>query len=278
MKTVAFAVTPAEAGQALQNVLAARLDLSRNRAKALLDSRAVLVNRRPVWMARHAVSRSDVVEVAAAATDAASDAHEIPVLVEERDYLVANKPAGMLANGNDSAESALRNSRNEPALRAVHRLDADTTGCLLLARSDAAFDAAVQRFRERAVEKVYRAIVADHVQEREREIAFPLEGRTAVTTIRVLATTREATYLDVSIATGRTHQIRRHLSMIGHPVLGDRQYTARRALSDRELAVPRQMLHAWSLVFPHPADGRPIRAEAPLPGDFRVCLSRFRLA
>jgi RluA family pseudouridine synthase len=277
MKTIAFTVMASEAGQTLQDVLAGRLGLSRNRAKALLDARAVLVNRRPVWMARHAVNRGDVVEAAAGGASAAAGEREVPVLVEERDYLVANKPAGLAANGPDSAESALQTSRSDPSIRAVHRLDVDTSGCLLLARGDAAFEAAVARFRERAVEKIYRAIVVGRVREREREIAYPLEGRTAVTRIRVLAAAREATCLDVTIETGRTHQIRRHLSMIGHPVLGDRQYTARRVLSDREIAVPRQMLHAWSLAFPGPGNGRPIRAEAPLPGDFRVCLSRFHL-
>jgi len=276
MKTIVFAITPAEAGQALQNVLAARLALSHNRAKALLDARAVLVNRRPVWMARHAVSRGDVVEVSAV-PPSATRARELPVLAEARDYLIANKPAGLTSNGPDSAESALQEARDEPALRAVHRLDVDTSGCLLFARSDAGFDAAMTRFRDRTVEKVYRAIAVGRLEDREREITYPLEGRPAVTRIRVLSATRDATHLDVAIETGRTHQIRRHLSMIGHPVIGDRQYTARRELSDREVTVPRQMLHAWSLAFPLPTGGR-LRAEAPLPGDYRVCLQRFRLA
>lgn len=272
MKT--FAVN--SAGSTLQDFLARELGLSRNRAKALIDARSVLVNRRRVWMARHAVERGDVVEVAEVAPVRVPEA--IGILLEDPDFLVAAKPAGILANGPDSAESRLRESRGEPTLRAAHRLDRDTSGCLLLARSDRAFERAVELFRSRKVNKSYRAIVTGQVSATPHDIAFPLDGSPARTRIRAISSNSEASYLDVSIESGRTHQIRRHLAMVGHPVLGDRQHGTRQEVSDRQMTVPRQMLHASFLSFTLPADGRAIRAHAPLPADFRACLTRFRLA
>jgi RluA family pseudouridine synthase len=275
MKPTVLTVT-SPAATTLQDFLASELGLSRNRAKALLDAKAVLVNRRRIWMARHLLRKGDVVEVVAAETPDRTT-FNIPVLTETPDYLVVNKPAGILANGPDSAESQLRTERDEPPLRAAHRLDRDTSGCLLVARNDQAFDSAVALFRERKVTKTYRAIVAGQIESARRDIAFPLDGLTAHTLIRAISVNREASYLDVTIETGRTHQIRRHLAMIGHPVLGDREHGTRQAVSDRQLTVPRQMLHAHSLAFNKPSDGHPLRAFAPIPDDFKTCLAQFGL-
>jgi RluA family pseudouridine synthase len=265
------------AGETLQDFLASRLALSRNKAKALIDSRSVLVNRRRVWMARHMVRRGDVVEVMAQPAAASAAKPAIPVLTETADFLVVNKPAGLLANGPGSVEATLRSERGEPEIRAAHRLDRDTSGCLLIARSAAAFDSAVAAFRERDVGKAYRAIAAGRMERGSRDIAFPLDGLAARTRISVISSAREASYLAVEIETGRTHQIRRHLAMVGHPVLGDRQHWTQRAVSDMQVSVARQMLHAHELLFPIPAGDRVLHAVAPLPADFVECLRRFGL-
>lgn len=267
---------PSDTGTSLQEFLAAQLNLSKNRAKALLDDRSVLVNRRRIWMARHILAKGDVVEVVCPAMPTPTGSR-ITVLLEDRDFLVINKPAGMLANGPDSAESRLREERGENGLRAAHRLDRDTSGCLLVARSDAAFEQAVSVFRNRKIGKTYRVIAAGQVGSAERVITFPLDGQTAITRIRTISSNREATYLNVEIETGRTHQIRRHLAMIGHPVLGDRQHATRNQLPDRHLTIPRQMLHSLELSFRHPYGSRILHAQAPLPDDFAACLSLFNL-
>ena len=265
-------------GETLQDFLASRIGLSKNKAKALLDSRSVLVNRRRVWMARHTVRRGDVVEVMAQPASAtATGEPAIEVLVEVNDFLVVDKPAGLLANGPHSVETRLRAERSEPSIRAAHRLDRDTSGCLLIARNPAAFDGAVAMFRERDVGKSYRAIVAGRMGPGSRDISFPLDGLTARTRVSVISSAREASYLAVEIETGRTHQIRRHLAMVGHPVLGDRQHWTRRAVSDRQVAVARQMLHARELLLPNPVEGTVLHAVAPLPLDFVERLRRFGL-
>jgi RluA family pseudouridine synthase len=265
------------AGSTLQDFLSAQLGLSRNQAKALLDDRSVLVNRQRVWMARHVVENGDIVEVVGTVRPGPASS-DIPILVDIPGYLIADKPAGILANGPDSAESLLRESRGEPDLRAAHRLDRDTSGCLLVARGKKAFEDAVAMFRERKVGKTYRTIAAGRMESAQRVIAFPLDGLTALTRIRTISANRNASYLEVAIETGRTHQIRRHLTMVGHPVLGDRHHGTRQAVSDRQLTIPRQMLHACALSFKHPSDGSLVRAQSPLPADFRACLARFGLA
>jgi len=276
MKTDSFTVRASEARATLQDFLVRRLSLSRNGAKTVIDSRNVLVNGRRVWMARHALAAGDRVEVLPAAPDAAAD-EPCAILYEDGDYLVADKRPGLPSNGPYSLEERLRRQFGEESLAAAHRLDRDTSGCLLVARNGAAFDAAVRAFRAGRVSKTYHAIVARRLAPAERTITAAIEGKRAVTHVRVLDAGREASHLLLTIATGRTHQIRRHLALIHHPVLGDRQYGTGARLPPRSLELPRQMLHAFSLELPQPLSGRPIQAVAPLPADFRRALALFRL-
>jgi 23S rRNA pseudouridine1911/1915/1917 synthase len=280
-KSTVWRITGADAGP-LVRFLSDRLAVSSRKAKALLDERCVFVNRRRVWMARHPLGPGDVVEVITAPRAARAPTPTQPVraprvLVREDDYLVLDKPAGLLSNGPDSAETLARAASDAPALRAVHRLDRDTSGCLLMARSNAAFASAIPQFRRRRVLKVYHAIVAGRFPLSEQTIRSPLDGEPAATHVRRLDANDSASHLAVRIETGRTHQIRRHMARAGHPILGDRQYGTETLNDRRYLEVPRQMLHASELRFPHPAGDRVVEAVSPLPSDFRACLDRFGL-
>lgn len=267
----------AKSNQTLQDFLCDWMQISRNRAKALLDSRLVFVNGARTWMARHTLQKGDLVETHAALERRAPPPRSIPILFENSEYLVIDKPSGCLSNGPDSAESTLQSHRGEPALRAAHRLDRDTSGCLLMARSKAALDSIIPIFRANRVVKLYHALVAGIINEHEREIDSPIEGSPAVTHLRVLARSRYASHILVRIETGRTHQIRKHLSGIGHPLLGDKQYGTRAQLHDEFQQVERHMLHASHLSMPGPADGIRISGEAPLPPDFRRWMKRLRI-
>ncbi len=262
--------------QPLQDFLAEWLSLSRNRAKALLDRRVVFVNGVRTWMARHTLRKGDSVELAALPAER-SEVTPAAVLFEGRDYLVVNKPAGCLSNGPASAEDRLRHSRQEPQLRAAHRLDRDTTGCLLMARSRTAFDAIIPVFQAHKVVKMYHALVAGVLPGEEFSIDTPIDGTSAHTLVRVLDRSPHASHVAVRIPTGRTHQIRKHLAGIGHPVLGDKQYGAAERLKPELRHVERQMLHAASLRSVSPLDGAPIIAEAPIPADFRRWMKRLGL-
>ena len=276
MNTRLFTVAKIQAGSTLQDFLAAKLGVSRSRAKALIDDRQVFVNTKRVWMARHPLEQGDRIEVMDAERRS-TPVGRSAVLFEDAHYLVANKPSGRLANGTDSIEEDLRGSLGLPELKAVHRLDRDTTGCLLFAKRQEALDQAVEMFKDRRVLKLYHAIVAGRVPLATRVIDVPIEGEAATTGLQILDSTNVASHLKLKIETGRTHQIRRHLESINHPILGDKTYGTWNKLQQELRLVERQMLHAACLQFESPFGGAVIRVESPLPKDFLACLRRLRL-
>ena len=265
-----FEAAGGEHGNRLQEFICARTGVSRKEAKRLLDARAIFVNHQRIWMARHVLSAGDVVELRSDAHAAARRENPLLILHEDDDYIILDKPAGMLANGPDSAESRLQEHFKNPALQAVHRLDRDTSGCFLIAKSAAACTAMVKVFQERAVAKTYLAIVRGRVPPTLRMIRTPIEGQEAITHIRLMRAVREASLLQIELETGRTHQIRRHLAGTGHPLVGDKQYETRAVENETIRRVRRQMLHASKLSFKHPKTGELIEAAAALPIDFRT--------
>ena len=266
-------------GTELLDHLAEHLGLSRRAAKNLLDDRLVFVNGRRIWMARHLLQTRDAVEVLAeAVAPKPAAAAPVRILADDPLFLVADKPPRLLTTGEKSLELRLRSQLDLPALRAVHRLDKDTSGCVLFAKTEEARLALVAQFEEGRVRKLYHALVAGVLDPPQQDIRAPVDHLPAVSHVRqVSAQPRppRCAHLTVAIETGRTHQIRIHLQSIGHPVLGDRQYFSSRAPEFAE--VPRQMLHASDLRFVHPATGRPVAAAAPLPRDFKDWLRNLRL-
>lgn len=270
-------VGPGQENQPLQDFLAERLGLSRNRAKAILDERQAFVNGRRVWMTKHQLKKGDIVEVMIPPQKSKPSAPRPVILFQDNEYLVVNKTPGRLSNGPDSLEADLQSMMNQPRLQAVHRLDRDTSGCILIARSKTAFDQAVDLFKEQRIIKVYHALAAGNITDRDRRIEYALDGEPAVTHLHRVDSNPLATHLKVKIETGRTHQIRKHLAYIGHPVLGDRTYSGRGAIPEEFREIGRQMLHAASLTFESPFTKEKIRVEAPLPRDFVMWKKRLGL-
>ena len=281
-------VNKADAAKPLQDFLAARLGLSRRAAKAIIDGRSVWVNR------HHALKTGDAVEIPRAVISAAKrqkgsdvsqklpaestpERRHVRVLVDTEFYVVADKPAGIVSCGDPrSVEAILRAQLNEPTLQAVHRLDRDTTGCLLFAKNYQAYLAAVEVFKTHRVSKVYFAIVAGRFEHAHFTVDAPLDGERALSHVTREAAGPDASFLRVRIETGRTNQIRRHLAGIRYPVLGDRTFGLKSARDPRLMSVPRQMLHAASLTLPDPmVKGGEIKAHSPLPADFRSTLKLF---
>lgn len=287
-------VGKADNGKTLQDFLASRCQLSRRAAKAIIDGRSVWVNRKCVWIAHHCLHNGDLVEVPRATVSAArrqpgsdrsnatahglSPMRHVRVLLETPDYIVADKPAGVMSCGNPkSVEMILRVQLKIPTLEAVHRLDRDTTGCLLLAKTHSAFMAAVDVFKTHSVKKVYYAIVAGRFPHAHETVNVPLDDKPAVSHITRESVSPDASFLKVRIETGRTNQIRRHLASIRFPVVGDRTFGLKTARDPRLMTVSRQMLHAATLELPDPVrrGKESIRAHSPLPADFRQCLKTF---
>ena len=283
----------------LQDFLALKFALSRRTAKAMIDGRSVWVNRKCVWIARFALRTGDLVEIpqrvvrgaqrqSAACADGSPQPGDrrLPTAVAKRhvrvlwqndSYLVCDKPAGMVScDDPKSVEAVLREQERIPTLEAVHRLDRDTTGCLLLAKNHAAHLAAVEVFKTHQVSKIYHAIVTGGFRFAHHVIDAPIDGRPAVSKVTREAAGEDASFLRVRIETGRTNQIRRHLASVRHPVVGDRVFGLKNARDPRLMQVSRQMLHASTLTLPDPLDRRAeISVHSPLPADFRATLRLF---
>src|SRR5436190_15601410 len=219
------------------------------------------------------------------------EAIPLMILFEDDDLIVINKPAGMTVHpGAGQREHTLVNAllshcaglsgvggKERPGI--VHRLDKETSGCLVVAKNDMAHRELSKQFAARTVEKIYLALVAGKLRKaagvieekigrhpvyRQRMRVTSLRGRTAKTEYRVIRSSDKASLIECRLHTGRTHQIRVHLHHLGHAVLGDKVYAARFAKN-----LPRQMLHAWKLGFRHPRIGEWKNFEAPLPADFQ---------
>jgi 23S rRNA pseudouridine1911/1915/1917 synthase len=224
----------------------------------------------------------------------------LSVLVEDDDFVIVDKPAGLLSVPTAEHERDTLLARTldylhhrfgrRPLAFVVHRLDKDTSGSIVFARNRPALRFLQDLFKSHAIEREYLALVegtvpdsgtfsADLVADAgsaRRGVARPGEqGKRAVTRFRAIEKLAGATLVSVELETGRTHQIRVHFAAAGHPVLGDRVYGVK--LRESRLAEsPRQMLHARRLGFPHPRTGKPVRAEAPLPEDFVAVLEGLR--
>lgn len=276
MQIAAFVVARAENGQTLQEFLANRQSVSRRRAKQVIDSRNVWVNRQRVWMAHHALHSGDHVQAPANAAQPVVPPR-LRILVEGPHYLFIDKPAGLMTVGEGSVEELLRIQQDQPNLRAVHRLDRDTSGCLMVARTQADFDAAVSQFKMRRIDKTYHAVVHGRIEIRASTINADVDGERALTRMRLLQAREVASFIMLRIETGRTHQIRQHLASIRHPVLGDHQYGPKREYDPRLQTVPRQMLHSSEIEMPDPFGNEHLKAHSPLPADFRRVLKMLEL-
>jgi 23S rRNA pseudouridine1911/1915/1917 synthase len=285
-------VGPEAAGERLDVFLAAHTG-SRAAAQRLIDAGAVTVDGAPKPK-RHVLRGGERVEVGVLPAEAEPEAAEAPFEIAWSDehLLVVDKPAGVVvhpARGNRTGTlaQALRGlaKGGEDPDRAgiVHRLDRDTSGLLLVARTVAAYDGLRAQMRARAITREYLALVEGRPPAREGTIDAPLgrdrrvrtrissdtdEGKPAVTHFEVERALPHSTLLRVRLETGRTHQIRAHLLAIGHPVLGDPEY------GKPGYGLERQFLHAERLALAHPITGAPLEVRSPLPEDLRAALER----
>ncbi len=309
-------VTERESGRRLDQFLSGtNLNLSRSQAKNLVEKHLILLNQRPTKPSAR-VKTGDIVSGSLPeATPLSLKPEPLPltILYEDPSIIVIDKPAGMVvhpAYGNPSGTlvNALLyhcedlggiNGVLRPGI--VHRLDKDTSGVMVVAKEDQAFHHLTKQFKNRSVEKVYLAIVygkfgqneglidiaiGRHPSERKRMSTRTRRGRAAVTRWKKIEELDSCTLLEIFPRTGRTHQIRVHLSSIGHPVLGDPLYGRKGrpgAIHDpilRECVkrINRQALHALRLEFTHPRTEERVQFAAPIPEDMKEALGWLRSA
>jgi 23S rRNA pseudouridine1911/1915/1917 synthase len=300
MPTFRFSVAEADAGSRLDRALAAREEIaSRSLAERLLREGAVRVDG-AIRPKSHRLEAGSVVEAELPGAPSALEPEPltVPVAFEDERLVVIDKPAGLvvhpgagtragtLAGQLLSLGAAGGDDPERPGI--VHRLDRDTSGLLVVARSDEAHSALQEAIRRREVERLYLALVRGHPRSTTGRIDAPIgrdrrdptrrsldtdEPREAVTHFEVRETFPEHALLDVRLETGRTHQIRVHLAAIGLPVSGDAQYGVR-----GDLGLSRQFLHAYRLRFRHPVTGEDVDVTSPLPADLEAALARARAA
>ena len=301
---------PESRGERLDQALARVFpDFTRSRLRGLLESGHALVNGKPAKAALRLKGGERLSLEVPPPTPAVPVAEALPlsILHEDKDLVVVDKAAGMVVHpGAGHASGTLVNALlhrvkdlagvgGELRPGIVHRLDKDTTGCLVVAKHDKALVALQKAFKSRAVDKTYLALVhgtpkaaearietlyGRHPVNRQRFTGKVKEGKPALTVYRVREVFDGAALVEVDLLTGRTHQIRVHLSEAGHPLLGDALYGAGRkpkGLADMaQDFIGRQALHAWTLSFPHPRTGKTLHVEAPLPEDFTAALELLR--
>jgi 23S rRNA pseudouridine1911/1915/1917 synthase len=262
-----------QAGTSLLEFLAEQLKISKKNAKRMIDARVVFINTRRTWMAKHKLAAGDRVEVPADSEPGVERPKKAWPLHEAAGLLVVNKPPGIVSDGENSVESLLRSERQAPKLRAIHRLDKDTSGCLLFALNEEVRAQAISAFEDLEVAKKYLVIAVGKVPQDLGRVDQPIDGKSARTRFRILDSGPQATLLEATLETGRMHQIRRHLAAVQLGIAGDKQYGRQEIASSLLRGVSRQMLHAWKLEIP----SLELKVTAPLPADFCETLNQFGL-
>lgn len=302
-----FTIEHSKPGERFDTFLRQRFPAaSRGALQRLIEQGHIRVNGKNVKVT-HAPRAGEVVEVVwpdARPAEAQPENIPLEILFEDESLVVLNKAAGIVVHpsaGNEEhtlVNALLHHCHGQlsgiggvarPGI--VHRLDKETSGCLVVAKNDETHVALSAQFAGRTVEKIYlailcgalprdkgeiRAAIARHPTHRKRmSVRDEDEGREAHTSYRVLERLREATLAEAVLHTGRTHQIRVHFQHLGYPVAGDETYGAKPSKRLAELTnytAPRVLLHAQKLAFIHPRTGQRLACEAPLPADFQDAL------
>lgn len=290
-----------DVGKRIDSYLAANTEFSRANIQRLIENEKILVNGKKTKVS-YKVQQNDEISIEnEEPKEVELKAQDIPVdvLYEDSDIIVVNKPKGMVvhpANGNPDGtlvnavmaicKDSLSGIGGEIRPGIVHRLDKDTSGVIIVAKNDKAHINMSEQIKNHEVEKTYIALVKGFVKENEATINMPIgrstkdrkkmavnkNGKNAVTHFKVIERFKNYTLLEVKIETGRTHQIRVHLSEIGYPIVGDVAYSN----GKNEWGIEGQCLHARSLKFKHPITGKEMFIEAPLPEYFQKLIEELK--
>ena len=280
--------------------LSEKTEYSRTAIQRLIDEEKIKVNNKKE-KSSYKVQNGDKIEIEEEkAKEIELKAQDIPleILYEDNDIIVVNKPKGMVvhpANGNPDGtlvnaimsicKDSLSGIGGEIRPGIVHRLDKNTSGAIIIAKNDKAHIALSEQLKNHEIKKTYIALVRGFVKENNATINMPIarskkdrkkmdvdkNGKEAITHFKVIKRYQDCTLLEINIETGRTHQIRVHLSHIGYPIIGDDVYSN----GKNRWNVEGQCLHAKSLDFKHPITGKELHIEAPMPEYFEKILEEL---
>ena len=302
--TVLICATGEDEGTRLDVFVARYLgDMSRNSVQKLIEGEHVLLNGKPCTRKKEKVAEGDDIRVTipeAEPLDILPEDIPIDIRYEDEDVMVIDKPKGMVVhpgagNMTGTLVNAIMfhckdrlssiNGVERPGI--VHRIDKDTSGLLMIAKTDRAHRKLVEMLSNHDITRAYRAIVYNNFKEDEGRIDLPIgrnpnnrlkqavtdiNSKPAVTNYKVLERFGMYTYIEARLETGRTHQIRVHMSYMKHPIVGDHIYGPEK----NEFGVTGQLLHAYLLGFDHPITGEYLEFESPTPKEFEEVLEKLR--
>ena len=261
----------------LKDFISSYLNISKNKAKELIDSKSVFVNNRRVWISSHILDVGDIVEIP---YQEKSEKWKIEEnIIYEDNYIIAvNKPPFLESeNKKGSVEDIVRTFKKDRKTKAIHRLDRETSGVLLFARNNNVFERFKKLWRDKRIKKEYLAISHGEAEFKKKVVNLPVDGKYAKSFIYTLKKTSGFTLFRVEIPTGRKHQIRIHLSKIRYPIVGDKLYGLKDIRSPLLKNVKRQMLHSYRISFIHPYTRKKTVIKASLFPDFENFGKRIRL-
>ena len=294
-------LTAPESGLRLDSFLAGESELTRSAVQRLIEQGLVLLNGQPVKKNRRTAAGESYTLLLPDPEPVNIEPQDIPldVIYEDADIIVVNKPAGMVVHPapghpDGTLVNALLhhcggslsgiNGQLRPGI--VHRIDRDTSGLIIAAKNDAAHLALAEQLKDHTLARTYEAVAIGNLREDSGTVNAPIgrhptdrkrmsinekNGREAVTHWTVLRRYPGHTYVQCRLETGRTHQIRVHMASIGHPLLGDTVYGAKKSVP----GLAGQCLHARCLTFVHPSTGEQMTVECPLPDWFQAVLQRL---
>lgn len=293
MKPLNFTVIPSEEGMTLLSFLRHHCpDAPSVKAiKRAIDGKCCSINGRIETFSSHPLRKGDKVcfDISGLSGPAKVEKYQPAILYEDEVLLICNKPAGMVCENRIFNQSL---PKYLGKLLLVHRLDKETSGVLILAKEPAFLEKMISLFKEHSVRKLYLALVDGTVKKEKGKVenylgkkgayqgqtiygnVDPKKGQHAVTLWKCLKSVKTASLLLAEPVTGRTHQLRVHFSLIGHPILGDAQYGKSFTC---KVHPKRHLLHAYSIRFTHPLNKKEIEALAPIPSDFQEALSQLRI-
>ena len=302
MSEYSLVVDEAQDGLRLDALLSATFEISRTRVASDIDAGSVLVNGKLALKSHRVVTGDKIVynPIVKEAINPADQVVNIPILFADEDIVVIDKPVGVAVHASPGWEGPtvtasiaalghrISTSGAPERQGIVHRLDVGTSGVMVVAKSELAYESLKDQFRDRTVKKIYHALVQGHPDPSKGTIDAPIDrhpqenykyavvngGKDSVTHYETIEAFAGASLLKIELETGRTHQIRVHMAAIKHPCVGDSMYGADPKLAAK-LELHRQWLHATQLTFRHPRTGQDVTFNSAYPQDLTLSLTRI---
>ena len=302
MSEYSLVVDETQDGSRLDALLSVTFEISRTKVASDIDAGSVLVNDK-LALKSHRVATGDKVvynPIIKAAINPADQVVNIPILFADEDVVVIDKPVGVAVHASPGWEGPtvtasiaalghrISTSGAPERQGIVHRLDVGTSGVMVVAKSELAYESLKDQFRDRTVKKIYHALVQGHPDPSKGTIDAPIDrhpqenykyavvngGKDSITHYETIEAFAGASLLKIELETGRTHQIRVHMAAIKHPCVGDSMYGADPKLAGK-LELHRQWLHATQLTFRHPKSGQDVTFNSAYPQDLTLSLTRI---